>query len=161
MSPWEENGWVALSQCILNSYNRLVGRELVEQTGSKVEQAERLFRAPFVVIAHGREADPILSYGNNTALQLWKLSIPVLLKTPSRETTEPIHRDDRVRVLDRTTRDGYVDDYRGIRIATNGERFQVERATVWNLTDGSGKPLGQAATFSSWTMLNSEPQLHD
>jgi len=154
MSAWEENGWVALTQCILDSHQRLVGQQLIDRAGSELQQAERLFLAPFVVIAHGREADPILCYGNNTALQLWKISIPAFLQTPSRETTEPIHRDDRIRVLERTTRDGFVDDYRGIRIATDGQRFQVERATVWNLTDQAGDPVGQAAAFSNWTMLD-------
>ena len=159
MSAWEENGWVALSQCILDSYNTLLGQQLSERNGSIVQQAESLFNAPFVVIAHDRQTNPILCYGNNTALQLWKISIPVLLQTPSRETAEPVHRDERAILLERTSRDGYVDDYRGIRIATNGQRFLIERATVWNLKAASGEPVGQAATFNSWKMLDSQTLL--
>jgi hypothetical protein len=48
---------------------------------------------------------------------------------------------------------GYIDDYRGIRVAKSGRRFLIERATVWNLFDESGGPYGQAATFSEWRHL--------
>lgn len=113
-----------------------------------------MFEAPFVVVSHGMQDDPILNYGNATALKLWKISIPDLLKTPSRMTAEPVHRDERQRLLERTTRDGFVDDYRGVRIATTGHRFLIERATVWNLVNETGERVGQAATFSEWTFLD-------
>ena len=46
-----------------------------------------------------------------------------------------------------------VSDYRGVRISSTGKRFLVERATVWNIKEPDGTPLGQAATFSDWTFL--------
>ena len=77
-----------------------------------------------------------------------------LRRTPSRLTAEPMHRDERARLLDRTRRDGYVDDYAGIRVSKTGKRFRIEQAIVWNLTDTAGVPRGQAATFASWTPLD-------
>ena len=68
-------------------------------------------------------------------------------------TAEPMHRDERAQLLERTTRDGYVDDYRGIRISSSGRRFQIEQAVVWNLTDESGDYAGQAATFTDWRYM--------
>ena len=56
--------------------------------------------------------------------------------------------------LERTTRDGFVDDYHGIRIASTGRRFLIEQAVVWNLVDDAGDRLGQAATFSDWVFLD-------
>ena len=153
MRFWEENNWTPLSQIILDSYARWIGEELIDRRGKACEQAERLFYAPFVVVAHGVEENPILSYGNKVALELWKISVPVLLKTPSRETAEPVHREERTRLLERTRRNGYVDDYRGIRVSTTGKRFLVDPATVWNLVDEQGMHVGQAATFSNWKML--------
>jgi hypothetical protein len=65
-----------------------------------------------------------------------------------------VHRDERARLLERTTRDGFVDDYQGIRISSTGRRFQIDQAIVWNLVDARGERVGQAATFSEWRFLN-------
>jgi hypothetical protein len=75
------------------------------------------------------------------------------VQTPSRLTAEPMHRDERARLLERTRRDGYVDDYAGIRVSKSGRRFQIEQAIVWNLIDDVGNHRGQAATFDAWTLL--------
>ena len=141
-------------QLLLDSFARLVGRELIPREGSATEQAERLDRAPFVVVSHGTEADPILNYGNAAALALWGMTPEEFRGTPSRLTAEPAHRDERARLLERTRRDGYVDDYSGIRISKTGQRFRIERAIVWNLTDAAGTPRGQAATLDRWTPLH-------
>jgi hypothetical protein len=147
-SPWLENNWVAHTQVLLDSYHRWVGEQLIPRVGSAEDQARALFHSPFVVVSHGTQSDPILSYGNETALNLWEVDI-----MPSRLTAEPMHRDERAQLLERTTRDGYVNDYRGIRISSTGKRFLIEQATVWNLVDAAGNRVGQAATFSSWTPL--------
>ena len=148
-------GWSVIEhvQLLLDSFARLLGRELVLREGSAVEQAERLFQAPFVVVSHGTEADPVLNYGNAVALALWEMTPEQLRQTPSRLTAEPVHRDERARLLERTHRDGYVDDYSGVRISASGKRFRIERAIVWNLADAAGNHRGQAATFDAWTPL--------
>jgi hypothetical protein len=140
-------------QLLLDSFARLLGRELVDRSGTAAEQAARLFHAPFVVVSHGTEADPILDYGNAAALALWEMTWDELTRTPSRLTAEPVHRDERARLLERTRRDGFVDDYAGIRISSTGKRFRIEQAIVWNLVDAAGQHRGQAATFDRWTPL--------
>jgi hypothetical protein len=142
-------------QLLLDSFARLLGRELISRQGSAEAQAERLFQAPFVVVSHGTETDPILNYGNAAALALWEMDLATLTRTPSRLTAEPVHRDERARLLERTRRDGYVDDYAGIRISSTGRRFRIEQAIVWNLVDAAGIHRGQAATFDRWTPLDS------
>ena len=102
---------------------------------------------------HGIEADPVLNYGNAAALTLWEMSPEELRRTPSRLTAEPVHRDERARLLERTRRDGYVDDYAGVRVSKTGKRFRIEQAIVWNLADATGVHRGQAATFDRWTPL--------
>ena len=153
MPPWEEHNWIPHSQILLNSFAHFVGKELIERSGDARDEARRLFEAPVVVVSHGTQEDPILNYGNETALKLWEITIPDLLKTPSRMTAEPMHRDERAQLLERTSRDGFVDDYRGIRIATTGRRFLIEQATVWNLINKAGERVGQAATFSEWKFI--------
>ena len=49
-------------------------------------------------------------------------------------------------MLRRVTADGYVDDYRGVRISSSGRRFEVRDAYVWNVYDGETR-VGQAALF--------------
>lgn len=142
-------------QSLLDSFARLLGRELIARDGTAREQEGRLFHAPFVVVSHGIEADPILNYGNAAALTLWSTDFDTLTRMPSRLTAEPVHRDERARLLERTRRDGYVDDYAGIRISCTGRRFRIERAIVWNLVAMDGTHLGQAATFDRWTPLDS------
>ncbi len=148
------NPWVVeWTQYLLESYVRLVEDELILREGDPAEQAERLFKSPFVIASHGLEDDPILNYGNQTALDLWEMDWEQFTQTPSRLTAEPINRDERARMLEQAKTHGYIRDYRGVRISRSGKRFLVERATVWNIQDPSGTPLGQAATFSDWMFL--------
>jgi hypothetical protein len=113
-----------------------------------------LFDAPFVVVSHGTQADPVLNYGNRLALDLWETDLPTLTQMPSRLTAEPVHRDERARLMARALRDGFVDDYQGVRISLTGRRFRIEQAIIWNLTTLNGIPAGQAATFDHWVRLD-------
>lgn len=151
--PWSSQQQIEHVQMLLDSFARLLGRDLVPRDASAVEQARRLFESPFVVVSHGTEADPVLNYANATALQLWEMDLATFVQTPSRLTAEPMHRDERARLLERTRRDGYVDDYAGIRVSQSGRRFRIEQAIIWNLIDAMGMHRGQAATFDQWTPL--------
>ena len=153
MHPWHLHGWISHTQILLDSYRHWTGKELISRADSPEQQARQLFEAPFVVVSHGTQADPVLNYGNRIALDLWEMDIDTLRQTPSRLTAEPVHRDERARLLERTTRQGFVDDYQGIRVSRTGKRFRIDQATVWNLLDPQGQPYGQAATFSDWQFL--------
>lgn len=145
--------WIRHTQRMLDSYARWLGAELSPRVGTPAEQALALFEAPFVVVSHDTSPDPVLNYGNRTALGLWEMDVETLRQTPSRLTAEPLHREERARLMERTTREGFVDDYQGIRISRTGRRFRIERAIVWNLLDEQGTYCGQAATFSAWIPL--------
>jgi hypothetical protein len=132
----------------MQSFQRVTGRPLL-----KPGDAEGLFDARFVVVSHGTEPDPVLNYGNQTALKLWEMDWNQLTRTPSRLTAEPLARDERARLLEEVTKHGFIDNYRGIRISATGRRFNIEQATVWNVIDDRGDYRGQAATFSQWTYL--------
>lgn len=150
---WREPAQVAWTQRLLDSYRRWIGRELIERNGAAEEQAARLFAAPFVVVSHGTEPDPILNYGNRIALDLWEMRWDEFSRTSSRLTAEPENRAERERMLRQAETQGYISDYRGIRISKTGRRFLVEQALVWNVVDEAGKKSGQAATFARWTFL--------
>ena len=102
------------------------------------------------MVAHNTAAEPIFTYGNETALRLFSLSWQAFTALPSSKSAEPLHREKRQRLRERVARDGYIDDYQGIRISSDGRRFRIEEAAVWNLIDQKGNPCGQAAMFSKW-----------
>ena len=150
---WEEPAVVTWCQLLLDSYRHWTGRELLARTGNAEEQARVLFTAPFVVVSHGTEADPILNYGNRIAMELFELDWAQLTRMPSRFTAEPLNQAERERMLAQAAAYGYLDDYRGVRISSSGRRFLVENALVWNVVDQTHKLHGQAATFARWSNL--------
>lgn len=126
-------------RALLDSHERLLGRPLCAP--------EALFDAPFVVLAHGTESPPRLFYGNRRALSLWEMGWDAFTAMPSYRTAEPDVREDRARLLADVARRGFSTGYSGVRISATGRRFEIRDATVWNILDGSGRRIGQAATF--------------
>lgn len=151
---WESETNIAHTSCLAHSLKHWTKRDLMPGVSDSSELARRVFEAPFVLVSHGTEADPVLNYGNLSALTLWAISWNELTRMPSRLTAEAPNREERARLLERVTRDGFIDDYSGIRIAKNGRRFRISRATVWNLITSNGAHCGQAAMFSDWTFLD-------
>lgn len=135
---------------IAESYQRLLGQALLPPGG---DLAESMWLAPRVIVAHGTEADPVFFYGNRMALTAFDMSFAEFTRLPSRFSAEPLAREERARLLARVSRDGYIDDYAGVRISASGQRFRIEQAVVWNLVDAAGKHHGQAATFAGWIPL--------
>ena len=150
---WAHPLVIVWTQYLLDSFHHWTGRELLDRSGSFEDQAHALFDAPFVVVSHGAEPDPILNYGNHAALELWEMTWEQFTQTPSRHTAEPLNQEERAAMLRIAGRQGYSEGYRGVRISSTGRRFLVEDATVWNVLDPSGHPVGQAATFVRWSIL--------
>jgi hypothetical protein len=154
MNPvWQTDFATAQTVCLSRSLRHWTGRELLPGISDPVELAQKVFEAPFVLVSHGTEADPILNYGNAAALALWEMSWAELTRTPSRLTAEAPNREERARLLAAVTARGFIDDYSGIRISKTGRRFRIAQATVWNLLAENGQPAGQAAMFSRWEFL--------
>ena len=138
-----------------DSFHRLTGLQLVKRP-ENVSWAEALWASPNVVVAHGAEAEPVFFYGNQRALELFDMPFETFTRLPSRLSAEPMAQAERAALLARVTRDGFIADYAGVRIAANGARFRIEQAVVWNLIDSHGVLHGQAATFSRWQCLPDE-----
>jgi MEKHLA domain len=152
--PWLENNILSWISLLLNSYAHWTGLELIDRHGTLLDQALRLFDAPFVVASHGNDADPILNYGNAQALELWEMNWPEFVTTPSRLTAEPVNQAERSRMLQKAGTEGLIRNYQGVRISKTGKRFLVDQATVWNVIDHHQQKVGQAATFSTWTPVS-------
>ena len=130
---------------IAESFVRLLGRPLVPAGDDPVAA---LWAAPFAVVAHGIEDDPVFFFGNRAALAAFDSDVAGFTAMPSRLSAEAPLRDERQRLLERVTQRGFIDDYAGVRISATGLRFRIEKAVVWNLIDAQGRRHGQAATFA-------------
>lgn len=128
-----------------SSFRRLLGYPLLVPA-----DAESMWCAPRVIVAHGTEPDPVFFYGNRLALEVFEMDLPAFTRMPSRYSAEPLAREERARLLARVSADGFIDDYAGVRISARGRRFRIERAVVWNLLDEHNVCHGQAATFDRW-----------
>jgi hypothetical protein len=133
------------------SHTRLVGTPLVETGGDDAEKARWLYEdAPFCVLAHNTDADPRFVYGNRAVQACFEYDWDEITRLPSRLSAEAPNREERQRLLDAVTRDGFIGNYRGLRIAKSGRRFWIENAVVWQLIDEAGTLRGQAAVFRDW-----------
>lgn len=152
-NPWTSESQLQWCQYLLDSYARFVKKELIDRQGTWLQQAEHLFDSSIVIASHGTEIDPVLNYGNQAALKLWEMDWNQFTRTPSRLTAEPINREDREQMLHQAKMQGFIADYTGIRISSNGKRFLINQATIWNIHKPDGTPLGQGAAFSDWLYL--------
>ena len=152
---WLQPQVLAHIQLLLYSFHHWTGDTLIPNTDRKspLETANLLFNANFVVVSHGIQADPVLNYGNQKALDLWKMDWQTFTSTPSRYTAEMMERGEREQLLAQAKSQGYISNYRGIRIDSNCDRFYINQAIIWNVVDQEGKLWGQAATFREWEAI--------
>ena len=145
---------VQATRLILANYRRLLGRDLAGISDGRTAAVE-LFAAPCAVLSAlgPPDSDHVFNYANRTALGLFEYSWDELMGKPSSASAEPVHRDERRKLLDEVGRRGFIENYSGVRIGKNGRRFRIEKATVFNLCDDAGNYLGQAATFADWEFL--------
>jgi len=133
---------------LTGSFHRLVGKALVQPW-----QGPRwLYReAPSVVLVHNTDPDPRFIYANIAAQARFEYTWDEFTKLPSRLSAEAPDRKERQSLLDAVERQGYIADYRGLRVTKSAKRFWMENGIVWQLLDERGWSRGQAAIFSNWT----------
>ncbi|GJM13238.1 MAG: MEKHLA domain-containing protein [Pseudohongiella sp.] len=142
----DNNFHIAHAQLLADSYHRLTKKELLG-TCAREDLARELFEAPFGLVSHGTDSNPVFNYGNSTALAAFEMEWADFVCLASRDSAEAVNQEERELLMTKVKRDGYIDNYRGIRISAKGRRFWIERATIWNVIDGAGIYCGQAAVF--------------
>ncbi len=133
---------------LFSSFKQRLGFPLLEDNNAKA-----LYHASFPVLSHTIDPDPILTYGNLAAQNLFELPWHDLIKTPSRLTAEPALRGDREAMFVQMREQGWIDNYEGIRVSSTGKRFQLRRAIIWTVTDAAGRRVGEAAALKEITPL--------
>ncbi len=140
------------SALLVSSFARLTGKTLLAPNSK--DMARELYQAPFALVSHGTQADPIFCYGNQTALELWKMTWAEFITMPSRLCVEPTIHEERERLLAEANRQGYIDTYQGVRIAKDGQKFLIKDTVLWNVEDNQGNRYGQACIIRKWDFLS-------
>ncbi|MGE6784275.1 MEKHLA domain-containing protein [Ensifer adhaerens] len=135
---------------IVTGYRQVTGRDLVDHP---IDGRWLYESAPFALLAHDRSEDPRFFYANRTAQACFGYDWQEFVGMPSRLSAEAPDRAERQHLLDSVAAKGFIDNYRGLRIAKSGRRFWIEDATVWQLTRANGEHAGQAAMFHRWKDL--------
>jgi 2-aminoadipate transaminase len=143
---------VSFMQAMLHSYHAATGRHLVAE-GSIEARIRALAGAPFVVLSHDAQVEPVYNFGNALALELWQMSWAEFTSMPSNRCAEPMHREQREQFLQEVERTGIAVDYSGVRISKFGRRFRIEGVACWNVVDPNGVRMGQAACYPRWFFL--------
>lgn len=150
--PWQQETVIRHTLRLLRSFEYWTGRSLLDVNGSAQEIAQALFAAPFALVSHGTEPDPIFNYGNRKALELWELSWQDFTKMPSRKTAEEVVQQERSRLLAETASKGFS-NFSGVRISSTGKRFYIKDGILWNLLDENDRYCGQAAVYSNYELM--------
>jgi len=140
-------------ELLYNTYNKITGKHLVEAKTAGDSRILNLYNAPVAIVSHGIEADPVFNFGNKVALELFALGWSEFVALPARQSAESMEREERKKLLNEVSQNGFINDYSGIRIASTGKRFLINQALVWNLVNDQGCYCGQAAMFKNWTLL--------
>ncbi len=155
-APWLTAEQQELATVILGSHQRGFGAPLlagIRKEQASLQQAQALFAAPRVVLAHDGSSDPRLIYANAQALALWRRPWAAMVGLASRLTAEAQERPGRAQMLAEARSLQAISGYGGVRIDSSGRRFQLRGARLWSLWDRQGQPIGQAASFSDWWWL--------
>jgi hypothetical protein len=96
MQPYELPEIIIYGNLLTESFLKLTGQPLLP-SGSDL--AQRLYEAPFALVSHGTQADPIFRYANQTAQTLWQMTWDEFIVLPSRLSAESMLQEERDRLL--------------------------------------------------------------
>ncbi|HYZ55129.1 MAG TPA: MEKHLA domain-containing protein [Streptosporangiaceae bacterium] len=142
---WPAPHEVWFSELLIGSYEAVVGAPMAPAGLAGADAAQWLYESPFCLLAHDTSPDPRFIYANLAAQKCFEYSWGEFTGMPSRLSAEAGTREARQAFMATVLTQGYVSDYRGLRIAKSGRRFWIEDTTVWNLVDRDGTLHGQAA----------------
>ena len=148
-APWLSPQLLGLTALLLESHQRLFQRPLVRSSGIRLA-AQELFVLDQVVLCHDGSEDPRFLYANRAALQLFSRNWEQMVGMPSRLSASANQRLSRREQLELAKRQDKLENYSGVRVNSQGRRFQIRGARIWSLIDQEHHYSGQAACFSQW-----------
>ncbi|CAL8464536.1 g4071 [Coccomyxa elongata] len=151
--PWERTEVVMQNLILVENHRRKVGSAILEDIEIS-EMAKALWEAPFAVLSHDKfeNEDPVFTYANKAALDLFEATWDELVGMPSRKSAadEAEAQTDRNQILEAAAESGVIRNYTAWRQSLKGKRFQIKDATLFNLETPTEKKVGQATTIYHW-----------
>ncbi len=103
---------------------------------------ESFDECPLPIASH--DINGIFNYLNKAALSLFNVSIEEVIGKPTTMTAPDSEQKERNRLLKQVNSEGFINNYKGIRVTSDGKLFQIEDATIWNVIDEKSHKIGQA-----------------
>lgn len=140
---------------ICQSYKKQYGEYLMEASFDQL--AEAMYKAPFVCLAHNKFEegvdDPVFTYANRAALEMFEGTWDTLVGIPSRLSTEEgSAREERQQLLEQAANGGMIKDYQGWRRSLKGKRFKLKGCKLFNVHELDGTLWGQSAVFTQYEL---------
>ncbi len=103
------------------------------------------------VFERENHANPVFVFANRRAQELWEMDWQGFINLESRYSAEPEERQAREHLLNEVQKQGFINNYSGVRVSKSGKRFLIKSARVWQVLaeDGLGA-LGQAVCFEDY-----------
>eukprot|EP00879_Flechtneria_rotunda_P019675 GHRR01020674.1.p1 GENE.GHRR01020674.1~~GHRR01020674.1.p1 ORF type:complete len:231 (+),score=83.46 GHRR01020674.1:689-1381(+) len=116
--------------------------------------AEAVYKAPFVLVAHNKfeqgVTDPVFTYANRAALELFEATWDEFIGMLSRYSAEEAAQEERNNILAIATEKSAVSGYDAWRKSLKGKRFKIKDGKLFNVTELDGTLWGQAAVFKQY-----------
>ena len=90
------------------------------------------------------DTNGFFNYLNKSALSLFKVTNDQVIGRSTTMTAPKSEQKQRNELLNQVNSHGFIDNYKGIRVTSDGELFQIEDATIWNVVDKNSHKMGQA-----------------
>lgn len=97
---------------------------------------------PYAIASH--DTNSVFNYANEASLQLFKTNWDEMIGVHSSVSASKSLQSDRNKMLKEVARVGFVEDYKGTRMAFDGSLFQINDAIIWNIVDSKNNSQGQA-----------------
>ena len=72
------------------------------------------------------------------------MTLDQVIGKPSTMTAQESEQKERNELLNQVNSHGFIENYKGIRVASDGKLFQIIDATIWNIVDKQSIKIGQA-----------------
>jgi hypothetical protein len=153
MEVWMKADVIKHCKLIEKNYKFWTGKELFEAKLTESELSEKMYHAPFVVLSHGTQADPIYNYVNLKAQELWEFTWDEMIKLPSRRSAGTNETAERLELIREGQEKGITFTEKALRESRSGKKFYIKNVVLFNLLGEGGEYAGQCAIYNDWEFV--------
>ena len=104
-------------------------------------------KAPFGLLVHDTQEDPVFIYANQRAQELFGYTQQEFLEIPSRKSAPSMEQQGRNQLLAEVAEIGIAQGYTGTRVDKQGNLFEITNVSVWKVLDAKQQVVAEAAMF--------------